>query len=160
MDIAAALPSPDLALIAEHAMQPRIAARVLERMGFERYAGPMPRGGVAGFDVGYARPDRDLREKVARRYGAAQAALFACHRRAEAAGFNRNLAAHAVLLLAGDSAPATAVWFDTVSGEWRDTSGGQAGQDILTLGAVMWQCRLGQAAWRCARIAGLPHGHR
>lgn len=158
---AAPLPGPDLALIAEHAMRRGTVAVVLERMGFERFAGPMPRGGIAAFDDAYARPGHTARDRLRHLYGDAQAALCTRGRRMEAACFNRSLAAHPVLLLARDSDPAAAIWFDTISGAWRHAAGGPAGEDIVTLGAVMWQCRIGQAAWRCARLAGVTHAlHR
>ncbi|MBR0669355.1 hypothetical protein GXW71_33710 [Roseomonas hellenica] len=151
------LPGLDLALISEHAMRRGTVAMVLERMGFERFAGPMPRGGIIAFDDAYARLGRAARDRVRHLHGDAQAALFARDRRTEATSFNRSLAAHPVLLLARDNAPATAVWFDTVSGAWRHAAGGPAGEDIVTLGAIMWQCRIGQAVWRCARLAGVTH---
>lgn len=158
---AAPPPGPDLALIAEHAMRHGTVAMVLERMGFERFAGPMPRGGIAAFDDAYARLGHIARDRVRQLHGDAQAALYTRDRWMEAASFNRSLAAHPVLLLARDSDPAMAVWFDTASGAWRHAAGGPAGEDIVTLGAVMWQCRIGQAAWRCARLAGVTHAlHR
>lgn len=159
--LAAPSPGPDRALIAEHAMRRGTVAMILERMGFERFAGPMPRGGVVAFDDAYARLGHTARDRMRHLYGDAQAALCTRDRWMEAASFNRGLAAHPVLLLARDSDPAAAVWFDTISGAWRHAAGGPAGEDIVTLGAVMWQCRVGQAAWRCARLAGVMHAfHR
>ncbi|MBR0647538.1 hypothetical protein [Plastoroseomonas hellenica] len=150
----------DRGLITEGAMRSGTVTIMLERMGFERCLGPLPRGGVAAFDGLYLRPDPMARARVRRQHGAAQAARFAEARWAEAASLNRSLAAHPVVLLARDRAPATAVWFDIVSGAWRHTSGGQSGEDIVTLGAVMWRCRIGQAAWRCAQILRTLHARR
>lgn len=150
----------DRALITERAMRTGTVAILLERMGFERYLGPLPRGGVAAFDALYLRPNPMARLRVRRQHGAVQAARFAAARRAEAASLNRSLAAHPVVLLARDRAPATAVWFDTASGEWRHASGGQSGEDIVTLGAVMWRCRIGQATSRCAQLLRTLHARR
>ncbi|HEY4254600.1 MAG TPA: hypothetical protein VGM87_25580 [Roseomonas sp.] len=147
----------DHALVIEHAMRRRVLLPLLDSMGFERLLGPLPRGGVPAFDDGYRRIPAGLRARLARAYGDRQAARALRARRADAAAANRGLAGHRMLLLARDAAPRIAVWLDIDSGEWRDSTGGAAGADIVRLGALMWGCRPGQAAWRCARVAGLRH---
>lgn len=148
------IPSADFTLVAEHAMQPGVIALVLERMGFERFLGPLPRAGVSAFDGGYLRVASSAAAAVRAQYSRAQAELWAAHRRRAAAEHNRLLGERPVMLLVRNGSE-VAVWFDMASGEWRDISGAVAGEDIISLGAVMWQCRHGLAAYRCARIAGL-----
>ncbi len=41
------------------------------------------------------------------------------------------------------------------AGEWRSADGAQRGDDLVSLAALRWSCRYGQAGARLARIIGL-----
>lgn len=115
--------------------------RVLAGMGFTRHLGPLPRGGVAGFEPAYAT--------------GVTIGLGVCTRE-EAALRNRIAARRACRLMVREDAPKIACWVCQLTGEWRDARGGAFGEDLLTLGAYAWSISYGRAAHRIARLAG--HG--
>lgn len=149
--------------------------RVLAGMGFTLHCGTVSRGMLRWWRPDYltapsleavagwypARADRAIRI-----VGMAEW-VETC--RAFAAPLNRNLRDAAVHIMAAPVAAPTwrrdergreyldthrLYWIDAYSGEWRDGTGGQMGADLLSLGAVRWACRYGQAGARIARLAG------
>jgi hypothetical protein len=47
-------------------------------------------------------------------------------------------------------------WIDVGSGQWRRADNSQRGRDLISLAAMLWKCRYGQAAWRISRLCNLP----
>jgi hypothetical protein len=110
--------------------------RALVGMGFDRAPGPMPRGGVLGFEPAWSR----------RRLGIAS--------RDEAAAMNRDKLRWPVRLAIRD-ADRLAVYVCTVTGQWRTVAGGAAGDDLAALAAMAWQQAYARSAYRLARICGV-----
>jgi len=146
-------------------------ARVLAAMGFDLHLGETTRGAIVWWPPEYRRrtPWRarlgQSGSVVARGYregswapdAAAIWDTWEATDRALVAEVNRGIRDTAVQILAASrpgqlSHDVYAV--DTRSGESRNASGVQFGHDLLSLGALRWGCRYGQAGARIARVAG------
>lgn len=126
-------PKPDWFAVTCEALQtPASFARALAGMGFRRHIGTIPRGDIPFWPPAYARGP------MARRH--------------HMAGLNRSLRDAPVhILMTADAQFLVCSW----AGEWRRHDGAQAGDDLPSLGALMWGCKYGQAAGRIARAIGL-----
>jgi hypothetical protein len=126
--------------------------RALAAMGFDRTHGPMPRGGVPGFEPVYVR-----HRPWARRYAApapAIAAVWDAAARAEAAKLNREKLYWPVRLCIRER-DKLAAYVCAVTGDWRTIAGGAWGDDLAHLAAMAWGQPYTKAAFRLARISGL-----
>jgi hypothetical protein len=138
--------APDWGTLREHALEPANLPRVLAGIGFSRQVGPIPRGGSRLFRrQDLRRPTRHIPRETC-------------------AALNRAYMARPCRLLVRDPPPGPRliIDLDTVTGAWQDPTGGQRGEDVIDLAALALGCRYGQAAWRVARLCGLPqvpHGH-
>lgn len=126
---------PDWQSVTDEALrEPANLARVLAAMGFSEHSGIVTRGILATiWPPPYFRASRHIPRDTA-------------------AAMNRAIRDGAVHMLA-HSQGCYAVCGR--SGEWRNNSGAQRGDDLPSLGALMWGCRYGQAAFRIAQIIGL-----
>ncbi len=62
-----------------------------------------------------------------------------------------------VLLLVPTGPGLPPVYLDSSGlGGWRALENVHRGSDLASLGAWRWGCRYGQAAWRLARLCGMP----
>jgi hypothetical protein len=157
-------PKIDFALVHEHALA--YLPRVLAGMGFSRVAGPMPRGGVAGFEPRYeAAPGWRKRIGATDTHsarGMGQFTAAACDaldrddaiQRERIAARNRERNLRPAYLCAS---PDLAIRICTVTGAWASVSGGANGDDLVSLGSLRWNCKGGPAAFRIARLAGLDN---
>jgi hypothetical protein len=131
---------------------PRAAAA----MGFDRSAGPMPRGGIPCFRTTYQR-HRPWQARYPGRPVPDMAATWDAAGRARAAEINRGILWSPCRLL---MRPGLAVYVDTVSGDWCDITGGAHGESLIELAKLAWAMPFGKAAFRLSRIVGLeaiPH---
>ena len=127
---------PDWQCVTDEALrEPAATMRALASMPFRRYVGAVPRGDVPFWPPSYMRAPATL-----------------AGRRADVAATNRRLRDAPVHILMTDAAQFLVCSY---AGEWRRFDGAQAGDDLPSLGALMWGCRYGQAAGRIARIIGL-----
>lgn len=124
---------PDWPAVTYEALaEPSCLMRVLAAMGFSDHLGVIPRSAVPFWPPAYARGPS------ARRHGFA--------------ALNRSLRDADVHVLHDPAAQFLVCAHD---GEWRTHSGAQRGDDLISLGALRWACRYGQAAARIARVIGL-----
>jgi hypothetical protein len=141
------------------AAPPAAQARVLRAMGFTRFVGPMPRGGLSSFPPVY-RPFIPWRRRLAPvdSYSPEAAAAWDADdllARERVRAINHDLNRRPCLLLVRDAPDRWAVYLDQASGEWATPSGGAYGDDITSLGAAAWNCSPGWAASRIAQVLGL-----
>lgn len=140
-------------------------ARVLSDMGFNVTAGALYCGAVTRGAIRWWQPDY-IRPAIATQGTTEQQASFAAHRRATVAPTNRAMRDAMVHILAAPVTPGFRIAadgrrylhthylyiVDTYSGEWRSVDGAQLGNNLLSLGALRWDCTYGQAGARIARI--------
>lgn len=111
--------------------EPASLARVFAAMGFTAYLGSIPRG-ASRFQPDYARG------KSARLHGFAS--------------LNRSLRDADLHML---GLHPRIYYVSGWDGEWWSRDQAQRGDDLPSLGALMWSCRYGQAAFRIAQVIGL-----
>jgi hypothetical protein len=161
----------------EALIDPIALPRVLAAMGFDHHRGTMARGEITFWRPDYLRhPSWRLRIGESNtiagrgyRLGEWAEDAIACHDASDAAdrqliaGLNRARRDAPVLIMARNRArPINGLeedWYliDTLTGDWRGVAhvSAQQGDDLISLGMLMWQCRFPQAAGRIARAIGL-----
>ncbi len=111
--------------------------RVFAGLGFKAYHGTVPRGDIAWWKPDYLTAPGNSPHRPC--FGRVNRAM-------------RDAEAH---ILSDDWRSSLITVVCSYDGAWRTADGSQRGDDLVSLGALRWSCKYGQAANRIARLIGL-----
>lgn len=142
---------PDRPFVAALALDPENLPRALAAMGFNARLARFQRGEVKWWQPDYCRLPADSLDRARR--GDAQAGRYIANRRTDLGAINRAMAAASVHVMLR-SEPEMVVCVDADTGEWRSPDNAVRGDDLVSLGSLMWGVGIGHACHKLARACG------